>query len=152
MAPRALPRIDPQPARQSVLREITERYIGICQGRRGSAVSVGNRARHGSGAVRADMQSSGAVDCEDAAATGADLGDVDRRGSQQIPSTLIEPAAARDRATDLELARPPDLILLDNGRLSGRAAHIEADDIRYAEPTCHCGRADDPAAGPDSIS
>src|SRR5262249_36537117 len=53
-----------------------------------------------------------------------------------------------DRAAYLELARPPDFVVLDNGSLVGRTAHIEADDIRDAEPACHCGRADHPSSRP----
>src|SRR5215472_2991315 len=53
-----------------------------------------------------------------------------------------------------KLARPPDLVLLDNGSLGSRAAHIEANDVRYAEPTCHCGGADHPSrrAGFDKLN
>jgi hypothetical protein len=39
------------------------------------------------------MQSSGIVDCKDAATAGADLGNIDRRRAQKIPSALVEPAA-----------------------------------------------------------
>src|SRR5215471_19784633 len=102
-------RIKRQPARQPVLREIAKRYIRIGQGRRGPAIAVANRARHRAGAAWADMQSSGHVDCKNTTAAGADLGDVDRRGTQKIPSTLVEPAATRDRAAHLKLARSPNL-------------------------------------------
>jgi hypothetical protein len=87
-------RIEPQSARQPVLREVAKRHIGIGQDCRSPAIAVANRARHGAGAVRADMQSSGVVDGKDAAAAGADLRNIDRRSAQQLPSTLVEPAAA----------------------------------------------------------
>jgi len=94
------------------------------------------------------MQGSGVVDHDDAAAAGADLGDVDRRGAQEIPSALVEPAATGDRAAHLELARSPDLVLLDDGGLGRRAAHIEADDIGKTEPARQCRRADHPRRRP----
>src|SRR5262249_15493491 len=38
--------IEPQPARQSVLREIAQRHVGVGQGRRGSAIVVTDWAWH----------------------------------------------------------------------------------------------------------
>src|SRR5215472_13991554 len=44
-------RIESQSARQPILREITKRYIGVGQSRRGPAIAVANRARCGAGAL-----------------------------------------------------------------------------------------------------
>jgi hypothetical protein len=51
------------------------------------------------------MQGGSIVDADDAAAANAYLGNIDRRGAQQIPATLVEAAAGKSVAPSNSLDR-----------------------------------------------
>ena len=113
-----------------------------------AAAAVAGGAGIGAGAARADLQAAGRVEPGDAAPAGADLGDVDRRDPQELARAPDEPAAGGDRAADLVLAPARDGAVLDQGRLGGRAAHVERDRVLDPEPLRHPERRDDSGGRP----
>ena len=117
-------------------------HVGVGDGRFGAARAVADRARHRAGGVRADLQTPGAVHPGDAAAAGGHLGDVDGRHAQHVAGAAQQAVTGVHAAADLVLGRQQHLAALDDGRLGGGAAHVEADQIGLAEAGAHLGRAD----------
>ena len=108
-----------------------------------AAAPVAGRPGRGARAARPDLQPARGVEPGDRAAARADLGDVDRRDPQQLARAAHQPAAGRQRAADLVLAAARDRAALDQRRLRGRAAHVERDRVREAEPLRDAERRDD---------
>src|SRR4051794_28665294 len=124
-------------------RDISEVHVRVRDGRLFTAAPVARGAGLGTCASRPDLQTAGRVEPRDRAAAGADLGDVDRRDPQELAGTAHQPAAARQGASDLVLARAGDGTRLDQRSLGGRPAHVERDRVFEAEPRCHPERGDD---------
>ena len=108
-----------------------------------AAAAVAGGPGRGARAARPDLQAARRVEPGDRAAARADLGDVDRRDPQQLARAAHQPAAGRQRAADLVLAAARDGAVLDQRRLGGRAAHVERDRVREAEPLRDAERRDD---------
>ncbi len=109
--------------------QVTEHQVGVGQRRLLVAEAVAHRAGHGPGAFGADPQATTSVDTHQAAATGANLGDVESRHAQQVTRAFEESAAGADPVANLvlgHLKRPP---ILENGRLGGCPAHVDGDDV-----------------------
>ena len=119
--------------RNGALGDEAEHDVGVGHRRLDPTASVAGRPGIGARAARADLEPAGRVDPRDAAAAGADLGDVDRGDPQQLARTADQPAARGHRAADLVLAAARDRAVLDQRRLRGRAAHVERDHVREPE-------------------
>src|SRR3954453_11903676 len=83
--------------------DITQRDIGVGYGRLGAALAITYRPRRGAGAVRTDLQRAAAVDPQDRAAAGTDLGEIDRRHLQCIAGSREQPRTEYDAGPDLVL-------------------------------------------------
>jgi hypothetical protein len=111
----------------------------VCVGDRwlDAAAPVAGRARVGARAARPDLEAASRIDPGDAAASRADLGDVDRRDSQQLTGAADQAASGGHRAADLVLAATRDRAVLDQRRLGRRAAHVEGEQIADSELLPH---------------
>ncbi len=114
--------------------EAPENEVGVGHCRIPPTLAVTCRPRLGAGAPRADPQEAAFVDPGDAAAAGANGGEVDaRRGDRQAP-------------LDLEIRRVADLAVADDPDVTARAAHIERDQLALASLLAEERAADDAAA------
>src|SRR5262249_36849585 len=123
--------------------DVAKYDVGIGQSRLHAAALVARRAGDSAGASRPDVQAAGAVQEGDAAATGADLGDVDAGSTNDLPAPADEPVADRQGRPDLVLGAVADAAVLDEGCLGRRPAHVQGEDVAQAEP------AGDEAGGQD---
>src|SRR6185436_13844946 len=112
-----------------------------------AAAAVARRPGVRAGAARADGDRAGRVAPRDRAASGADLGDVDRRYADQLARSAQQARADRERGAHLVLLRPRDAAVLDEGGLGGRAAHVEGDRVGVAELAGERERRDDAGGG-----
>ena len=98
----------------------------------------------GARAVGADLQRTPLVQPDDASASRADLGDVNRRQFKSVTPSGDEPAGERNPSADLVFIRPDEFAVLDQGRLGGRSAHIEGNYVRVARSRPHVPGTDHP--------
>ena len=71
--------VEAQAARQSLVVEVAQHDVRVRERRVRAALRVAGGPRDRARAARPDVELAGVVDADDAAAAGADLGDVDRR-------------------------------------------------------------------------
>src|SRR6185295_15846020 len=99
-------------ARQTLRIQVAEHRAGIGERRLASAEAVADRAGTRAGAARADAQRAAAVDPDDAAAAGADLGDIDGRRAQHVAAAARHAAGTREAGADLVFLGVGDLAIL----------------------------------------
>ena len=128
--------------------DVAEHDIGVCDGRLAAALVVADRARRRAGAHRPDLQRAAAVDPQDRAAAGADLGKIDRRHFQRISGARQQPRAEHDTRADLVFGGARHLAILDQRGLGGRAAHIERNRLVDADPPGQRLHPDNPGGRP----
>ena len=128
-------------------RHVAEDDVRVGHRRLDPSAPVAGRARIGARAARTDLESACRIEPGDAAASCADLGDVDRRDPQQLACAADQPASGRHRAADLVLAAARDGAVLDQRRLRGRAAHVEGEQVVDAELLAHPAGGDDTGCG-----
>ena len=116
--------------------------VGVGDGRHRSAAPVARRTRRGTGALRSDAQRAARVDPRHAAAAGANLGDVDGRGANVITAAAEQSPRDVDATADLERVHAQILARVDQRRLCGGAAHVEAEQAEIAETAGDFRRAD----------
>src|SRR5215218_109346 len=119
----------------------TGQEVGVGGSRLLTAASVGRRSRHGPGAPRTDVQGAGEVDPGYAPTAVADLHDVDH-------GRLYRVARVGAGAFDLVPGIYPDLAVLHEGALGGRAADIQRHDVRLVYQLGQGHSAEYPAYGP----
>ena len=105
--------------------QVTQRNVGIGHRRHGPTTLITGRARIGASALRADSECSAAVDPSDAAATGANLSQVNRGHPQQVSATAQEPVTDIHGAADFVLVGEPWSTILDEAGFRGGATHTE---------------------------
>jgi Hydantoinase/oxoprolinase N-terminal region len=110
--------------------DVTKDEVGIGHRRNGAALIVADRPGRGAGAFRAHPQCPSGVDRDQRAATGADLGEVDRPYLQRVTGAGEEARADHHAGADRILGGTGDLAVLDDRHLRGGAAHVEGDDLR----------------------
>ncbi len=93
------------------------------------AEAVAGRPRIRARALGADVQHPELVRRDEAAAAGADLGEVDEREPDRVAAALDEPAAQVDPGPDLVLRRLHRQAVLEDRRLRRRPAHVERDHV-----------------------
>ena len=147
-ARRAFPASSAEPARQALGVQVAERHVGVGQRDLGAALVVADGPGHRPRAPRPHVQRPRPVHVHDAAAARADLRDVDGGHAQQEAAALVEPAALRHGAADLELAGALDLVPLDDRGLRGRPAHVDAERVGRADRPGQRGGGDDAGGGP----
>ncbi len=114
--------------------------VGVGDGGPVAAAAVARRAGIGARRLGADLEQAQLVETGEAATTGADLDEVDRRHGHREPGALLEAVDAGDleRVGQLRLAAG------DEAGLGGRAAHVEAeqsiDAEALGEPAARRGR------------
>src|SRR3546814_13346146 len=84
--------------------EIAEDDVGVAHRRFGTATAVADRPGLGTGTVRLDLQRAARIHPGDAAAAGADLGQVDEGHAARVPGA-VQPAADVALAADLLFPR-----------------------------------------------
>ena len=110
--------------------EIAQGCVRVGYGGLRSAQVVAGGTGRSPGAPRAHAQRTARVEPGDAAAAGADLGDLDRRHANDLPSA----AAARvaHAAANVVFGRFKRLAVLDQRCLGGGAAHVKGDEVALA--------------------
>ena len=147
--PRPTVESDTPPARRDRV-EVAEHQVGVGHRRLGAAAAVAGRPGHGPRRPGADPQRAAGVDPRDAAAAGADLGQVDD-GDLDREAGARAGAAEAALAADLEVVGDPGRPSAHDARLGRGAAHVERDAPRRhraggrAKPAAMT-----PAAPPDS--
>ncbi len=117
--------------------EIAEHQVGVGHGGLATAAAVTGGARHGAGALRADMQDAAGVDPGDRAAAGAEAGDVE---AVQRKAMAADAAATHQRWLAVD----------DQADIGAGAAHVERDQVVRAEQPRRVTLPATPPAGPDS--
>ena len=120
--------------RQGSRADVAQHDVGIGQRGLAAAPAVAGRSRARPGRARADAQAAGRVHVRHAAAAGADLGDVDGRGADQLAATSHQATAGGQRRPHLVLGGIAHAPALDQRRLGGGAAHVEGDDVGHSQP------------------
>ena len=108
-----------------------EHDVGVGDCRLGATTSVARGTGLGTRRLRPHLEQAELIDPSEAAAAGADLDEVDRRHRHREARTLLEAVDAGD----LERVRELRLAIVDQARLGGGAAHVEAQQTILAEPT-----------------
>ncbi len=88
---------------------------------------VAHRTGHRAGADRPDLQRAAAVDPQDRAAAGADLGEIDRRHFEGVAGARQEARAEHDAGADLVFGGTRHLAVLNERSFGGGAAHVDRD-------------------------
>ena len=109
--------------------QIAEYGIGVRHRRFGAAQAVAGRPRRRPATARADAQRAAGVEPGDAAAAGADFGDVDGGHPDRMAAT----AGMAHATADGVFQRHERLAVFDQRALGGGAAHVEGDQIRLAD-------------------
>ena len=109
--------------------QVTQHHAGVGDRRRLAAEAVAHRTRPGPGAPRPDLHRAAGVDVDDRAAARPDLREIDGRDVQQVPAAGEQARAGHDAAAHRVLAGAGVLAALDERRLGGGPAHVEADDV-----------------------
>jgi hypothetical protein len=126
-------------AQQGFAIEVAEHYVSVADRRVVPTESVSHRTRGGAGAARPDFQRTAGIDPRDAAAAGADLGEVDDRHSHRMAGPL-HPALGMPLAADFVFGGDDDLAVGDQARFCRRPAHVERDKVGKGElPAGECG-------------
>ena len=126
-------RVDRQVAAEQRLPvEIAQHDVGVADGGLGAAAAIADRARLRTGALRADLQRAAGIDPGDAAAAGADLGEVDDGHADRVAGA-VQPAVDVAVAAHLVFGRHSHLAAGDQAGLRRRAAHVERDQVGPAE-------------------
>ena len=109
--------------------EITEQQVRV--GNRGlfAAEAIAGRPRRRAGGPRPDVQKAEIVDLGDAAATGADLQQLDRQDLQRQAAAALEAV----HVANLELVGDRGLAVFDHRYLRRGAAHVEGDGVGDVE-------------------
>ena len=109
--------------------EVAEDEVGVGDGGIGAACAVAGRTGGRASTVGADAQAATIVHPSDAAATSADLKEVDD-GHLDGMAGALEPAASLAAGTaDLVVGGDGDLAALDEAGLGGGATHVEGDEV-----------------------
>src|SRR5829696_5362517 len=101
--------------------ETAERQVRVRHRRLRAAAAITNRPRTRAGAARTDDEAPAWLDRGDRAAAGADGADLYHRQTHR-------------QAVDLPLRHQRRLAVLNDADVEARAAHIDADEVREAEP------------------
>ena len=117
------------PAEEVAGIEVAEQQVRIRYRGLVAALSVAGRAGLGSGALRPDLEQPQLVHPGDGAASRPDFHHVDDRRMHREAAPALEPAHARR----LEHRRDVRLAVLDEGRLGGRAPHVEGEEVGVAD-------------------
>ena len=104
----------------------------VGHGRLGAAAVVTNRPRVGARAARPHPDAAGLVDRGDAAAARADFRDVYGRHLHRVAGALDHALPQHGTAANLGFAAHAERKIFDDGRLGGRAAHVEHDHVAHA--------------------
>ena len=112
--------------------DITEHDIGVGDGRRFVSPAIAHRSGIGAGAFRPDLHATARIEHEQAAAAGADLGDIDCRHPNMIAAAGEQPPRQVDAAADVERADPVEGTVFDDRRLCRRPAHVEGQGVGMA--------------------
>ena len=126
--------------------QIAKHQVGIGYGRLCAPGAIARRARIGPGTVRPDPQRASWIDPGNAAATGADLGQVDHRHADRVAGAVL-PAVGVAGAADFVFRGHRDLAIGDDAGFRRRAAHVEGDHVRQAKLASRQGRRDDAGGG-----
>ena len=111
----------------------TEDDVGVRDRRILPTASVAGGPRIGPGTLRADPRMTAGIDPRDAAATRADLDEVDDRTKDRIPAGDRHCRPGTLRGANLELGQRPCLAIEDQPDLGSRATHVERDRVADAE-------------------
>ena len=130
-------------AREAIGIETAERRIGIGDGGLGTATAVARRAGNAAGGVGADLEATQRIQSRNRAAAGADFDKFDDGNAHRQAGALNEAIGTRD----LELARPLQLQVVEQGELGGRAAHVEGNGLAGIVLRGDCARQDSAAGG-----
>ena len=109
--------------------EVAQHKVGVGHRRDGAALAIGDGPGLGTGALGADLERAAAIDPDMRAAAGADLGEVDGRHLERVAGSGEKPRADHDARAHLILERAGEAAVLDERRLGGGAAHVEADEV-----------------------
>ena len=120
-----------------------EDQVGVGDGRRGAAAAVAGRARPRACAARAHAERAARVDPRFAAATGADLHQIDHRRADGIAAAAALAERGHRLGADLDLGGQPELAVLDEADLGGRPAHVERHHVLVAVRRRDGARCDD---------
>ena len=142
-------RVERHPAAQERrCAEPAEHEVGVGDGRRRAAATVGGRARVGARAARPDPRMAARIDPADRAAARAHLHEVDHRTQDRVAARLLDAAARALVRADLELAQDARPAAEDQPHLRRRAAHVERDRIGDAQALGDLQRSGDTCGRP----
>ena len=109
--------------------EVAEDQVRVGEGRFVAAGPVADRPGHRPRASGADVQRARRIDPDQAAATRADLGDVEGRDAQDVAGPAVQPIADVQAGAHLVLGNVAWRAAFDERGLRGRATHVQGDRV-----------------------